>query len=280
MDPKITVILLTCNRTAYVRRALEGLLKQTYTHWTLTASDCSVEPAIRAELRKIMEEHRRNDPAHEMQVLQQPERVPQSEHLRRALVNLRTPYVALLDDDDIWMPNHLERACDCLDQSSRHGLAISNGRVIDADGVEQGWTNSREDPLPDAGDQKGWLRLFMSSFFGSSSGYVFRYEALANHTFFSTSMVDIHLALSILLDQYQVVGFPEASYYYRVHGGSSYQKGLQVVRDRNDLRLWLFRHEGLRIARKFPLFLLLVVKSAGSKAWDAFRDATRKLFAL
>jgi len=273
MVPKITVILLTCNRTAFVRQALEGLMKQTYTNWALTASDCSVDPEARAEVREVIEEHRRNDPAHETQFLQQSERVPQSENLRRALVGLRTPYVALLDDDDIWMPNHLERACEWLDQNPRHGMAISNGRVIDANNVVHGWTNSREAPLPDANDEKGWLRLFMSSFFGSSSGYVFRYEALKNHIFYPTSMVDIHLALSVLLNHYQVIGFREASYFYRVHEGSSYQKGLQVVRDRDELRLWLFRRQGLRIAWKFPLFPLLVAKSAGAKARDVFRDA-------
>jgi len=227
-----------------------------------------------------MEEYRRNNPAHEAQIIQQPERVSQGEHLRRALLNVHTPYVALLDDDDIWMPNHLERACEWLDQSSSHGLAISNGRVIDADSVERGWTNSREDPLPDSADRQGWLRLFMSTFFGSTSGYVFRREAIANHTFFPTSMVDIHLALSILLNHYQVIGFPEPSYLYRVHGGSSYQKGSQVVRDRDDLRLWLFRRQGLRIIRKFPLFFLLVIKSAGSKARDTVLDATRKRCAV
>ncbi len=174
------------------------------------------------------------------------------------------------------MPVHLERACQWLDQSPRHGLAISNGRVINADGVVQGWTNSRESPLPNITDQRGWLRLFMTSFFGSSSGYIFRHEAIANHTFFPTSMVDIHLALSILLNRYQVTGFPEASYFYRVHEGSSYQKGLQVVRDRNNLRLWLFQRQGLRIALKFPLFLFLVVKSAASKAKDALQNAGQK----
>jgi cellulose synthase/poly-beta-1,6-N-acetylglucosamine synthase-like glycosyltransferase len=270
MIPKISVILLTCNRTAFVRKALEGILQQSYSDWTLTASDCSSDPAAREELGRIMEEHRRKDTAHEMHVLQQPERIPQGEHLRRALESVSTPYVALLDDDDIWMPDHLERALAWLEENPKHGLAISNGRVIDADGAIGLWTNSREEPLPDPTDQQGWLRLFMSSFFGSTSGYVFRKEAIANHTFLATSMVDIHLALSVLLNDYQVVGFPEASYYYRVHEGSSYQKGRQVVRDRNDLRLELFRNQGLRIIRKFPLFPVLVLKSAMSKARDAF----------
>jgi hypothetical protein len=112
----------------------------------------------------------------------------------------------------------------------------------------------------------------MTSFFGSTSGYVFRREAIENHTFFATSMVDVHLALSILLNRYQIVGYPEASYFYRVHRASSYIKGAQVVRDRHDLRLWLFRQQGLRIAGRFPLFPLLVVKSAGAKAMDTFRD--------
>jgi cellulose synthase/poly-beta-1,6-N-acetylglucosamine synthase-like glycosyltransferase len=276
MPPRVTVILLTCNRTSFVRQALDGLLKQRFIDWTLTASDCSTEPALRDEIRSVIEDYRRKDPAHEIRFIQQPERIVQSEHLKRALVGIQTPYVALLDDDDIWMPDHLERACQWLDQSPRHGLAISNGRIIDAEGIEQGWTNSREDPLPESSNLHGWLRLFMTSFFGSTSGYVFRYEAIAHHTFFPTSLVDVHLALSILLNHFQLVCFPEASYFYRVHGGSSYTKGAQVVQDRHDLRLWLFQQQGLRIVRKFPLFLFMVAKSAGSRAIAIFQDATRK----
>jgi cellulose synthase/poly-beta-1,6-N-acetylglucosamine synthase-like glycosyltransferase len=270
MIPKISVILLTCNRTSFVRKALEGVLQQAYPDWTLRASDCSSDPAAREELAAILEEHRRKDTAHETRLIQQPEKVPQGEHLRRVLEGVTTPYVALLDDDDIWMPEHLQRALAWLEESPRHGLAISNGRVIDVDGTVGMWTNSREDPLPNATDQRGWLRLFMSSFFGSSSGYVFRSEAIANHSFLATSMVDIHLALSVLLNDYQITGFPEASYYYRVHQGSSYQKGRQVLRDRNNLRIELFRDQGLRIMSKFPLFPALVLKSAISKAMDSF----------
>jgi len=276
MAPKVTVILLTCNRTTYVRQALEGLRRQTYADWTLTASDCSVEPAARAEIHGVMEEYRRNNPAHEMRIIQQPERIFQGEHLHRALLTVNTPYVAFLDDDDVWMPNHLERACEWLDQSPRRGLAISNGRVIDADNVEQGWTNSRENPIPDAADERGWLRLFMSSFYGSTSGFVFRQEALANHPFLPTPLVDIHVGISVALNDYQIVGFPEASYLYRVHGGSFYERGSSIVRDRHNLRLWLFRRQGLRIIRKFPLFLFLVLKSAASVAGSAFRGATQK----
>ena len=287
MIPKVSVILLTCNRTSFVRQALEGLLQQSYIDWTLIASDCSYDPAAREELHQILQEHRRKDTVHETQIIQQPGRVPQSEHHRRALLQVKTPFVAYLDDDDIWLPNHLERTCAWLEQSPRHGLAISNGRVIDGEGVPHGWTNSREDPLPDAGDQRAWLRFFMSSFYGSTSGYVFRKEALADHPFLPTPMVDIHVALTITLNGYEVMCFPEPSYLYRVHGDSFYEnyrvpgsalyeKGPFIVRDRHNLRLWLFRSQGLRITRKFPLFPLFVIKSAGSVVKNAVQGTMRK----
>src|ERR1019366_1420004 len=104
MISTITVVLLTCNRTAFVRKALDGLLQQADADWTLTASDCSDEPAAREELHRILEDFRRNNPAHETRIIQQPKRIPQGEHLRLALQSVDTTYVALLDDDDIWMP--------------------------------------------------------------------------------------------------------------------------------------------------------------------------------
>jgi hypothetical protein len=57
---------------------------------------------------------------------------------------------------------------------------------------------------------------------------------------------------------------------------SLYDKGPFILRDRHNLRLWLFRCQGLRIVRKFPLFLLYVIKSAVAVAKGAFQDTTRK----
>jgi glycosyltransferase involved in cell wall biosynthesis len=286
MIPKVTVILLTCNRTTFVRAALEGLLKQTYQPWALVASDCSDKPDARQEINDVLKDFAQKAQGHEVKIIQQPGRVPQSQHHRLALAEVQSDYAAYLDDDDIYLPEHLERACAWLDGSSKRGLAVSNGRVIDGDGAVHGWTNSREMPLPAANDQQAWLRLFMSSFYGSTSGYVFRKEALKGHPFINTPMVDIHVAVTITVNGYEITGFPEASYLYRVHGQSFYasyqvpgtslyEKGPFIVRDRHNLRLWLVPSQGLRLTQKFPLFPFLVVKSAGAVIKDICLGTTR-----
>ena len=273
MEPTIAVVFLSCNRTAFIREALESIRQQAFTGWSVVASDCSNNPVARKEITEILQEFREKVPEHKVQILLQPKIMPEGENLRAALAAVTEPYVALLHDDDVWMPNHLERSVAWLDQSPKHGLTISNGRVIDANSAVLGWTNSRETPLPQPSDQKGWLRLLMTSFFGAASGYVFRKEALAGHLFYPIAVVDIDVAVSILLNDYEVIGLPEASYFYRVHAGSNYQKGLQVIRDRHIWRLWLFRRQGLRIMLKFPLFIFLVAKSAAERIHDVFQTA-------
>jgi cellulose synthase/poly-beta-1,6-N-acetylglucosamine synthase-like glycosyltransferase len=259
---QITVVLLTCNRSGFVGQALRGVLEQSFRDWKLVASDCSDDPQIRAEVAHILEEHTCCDILDRITVVRQPERVAQAAHLMRVLADVNTPFVALLDDDDFWLPNHLERALGWLRLNPLHGLAISRYRTMDKEG--RVFTEPSDQPLsqpPAPTARREWLGIHLRSFYGSSSCFVFRRDAIAGHRFFVTSMVDNHLAISILLNAYQVMGFPEPSVRYRAHEGSSYQKGDQLLLDRDVLRLWLFLHQGWRITIEYPLFPLLVVKS-------------------
>jgi glycosyltransferase involved in cell wall biosynthesis len=271
-NPKLTIIFLSCNRTAYIREALEGIRAQACTDWKMIASDCSAKPESRAAIRQMVEEFKASMPDHDIEIIQQPKIIPEGEHMRCTLAKVTTPYIALLHDDDVWLPDHLRRGAEWLDQNPRHGLSMSNGIVIDDKSVRQGWTNSREDPLPLG--RQGWFRLLMGSFFGSASGYIFRHEAIVHHTFYPVAVVDIDMALRVLRNGYEITGFTEATYLYRIHQASSYLKGEQVVRDRHAWRLWLFRREGLSIVLQCPVFFLLVVKSAMAKISYAFRGVS------
>ena len=260
---QITIVLLTWNRSEFLRQALRGVLQQSFSNWKLLASDCSDNSQTRAEVAQIMQEHARSDAFHETIIVQQPGRVSHAEHLRRVLSSVTTPFVALLDDDDVWLPQHLERAWKWLGEKPLHGLAMSRFYFMDKDGRVAQDCSSQSDPRPpNPADRRGWLGLELRSFYGAASGFVFRREAISNHWFFDTPAVDNHLAVSILLNGYLVIGFPEPTFLYRVHDRSSYQKGDQLLLDRHELRLWLFWHQGWRINREYPLFPLLVIKSA------------------
>jgi cellulose synthase/poly-beta-1,6-N-acetylglucosamine synthase-like glycosyltransferase len=260
---EVTVVLLTCNRSEFLREALRGVLQQSFGDWKLLASDCSDDPQTRTEVAQIMQDHTRRDASHQTIIVQQSEKVSQAEHLRRVLCSVTTPFVALLDDDDVWLPQHLERAWKWLRDEPLNGLAISRYYCMDKDGrVAKDSSNQSPPQPPDPTDRRGWLGLELRSFFGATSGFVFRREAITNHRFFTTPAVDVHLAISILLNGYLVIGFPEPTLLYRVHDRSSYQKGEQLLLDRHELRLWLFWHQGWRITGQYPLFPLLVIKSA------------------
>ena len=261
--PQITIVLLSCNRSEFLRQALRGVLQQSFGDWKLLASDCSDNPQTRAEVAQIMQEHACGDVFHQTIIVQQPGKVSHAEHLRRVLSSVTTPFVALLDDDDIWLPQHLERAWKFLRDQPLHGLAISRYYSMDKDGrVAMDCSSQSAHQPPDPTDRRAWLGLELRSFYGAKSGFVLRRDAISNHRFFNTPAVDNHLAVSILLNGYIVIGFPEPTFLYRMHDRSSYQKGEQLLLDRHELRLWLFWHQGWRITRQYPLFPLLVIKSA------------------
>ena len=186
----------------------------------------------------------------------------QATHLSAALNAVESPYVALLDDDDYWAPNHLQRATEWLEQDKLNGLTLSNGQIVDGANNLKGFTNSPTLEIPHESKPKDWLYWLLRTYYGSTSGFVFRKAALAGWTFPNFPCIDLHIAVGILVNGYQCKGFSASSYYYREHEQSNYTKGDQVLRERHQWRIWLARNHGIQLTRKCLKFPLLVLKSA------------------
>ncbi|MBD6617930.1 glycosyltransferase family 2 protein [Komarekiella sp. 'clone 1'] len=257
-----TVLILTCNRSNYLSKALASVYAQTYKDYKIVISDCSDDLQERGKIKEIVNEYKTSFPNKELLFIQQLSRLPQALHLELVMKEVSTPYVGLLDDDDIWQSHHLERSIEYLDNHENIGITISNGISINEEGEIIGFTNSLDHEPPNWTNRKECFNLLMKTYYGSTSGYIFRIKAIQNHKFYNTPCVDVHLAITIICNNFDVKFFKEASYFYLVHKSSYYgHNPFKYKIHRHTLRLWLFKNQGLQIITKYPNFTLLFFKS-------------------
>ncbi|MFT3761947.1 MAG: glycosyltransferase [Pseudoxanthomonas sp.] len=125
--PRVSVIVPVYNGERYIRQALESALAQTYRDFELLVIDDGSTDASAA----IAGEFAARDP-----------RVACISQANMGIVGARNTamrhargcYYALLDSDDMWMPDHLQRAVAALDSDPRLALVYANVRFVDEDG--------------------------------------------------------------------------------------------------------------------------------------------------
>lgn len=125
---RVSIIVPAYNAAAFLPLALQSVLRQTYPHWeTVIVDDGSTDntrdvieqwmPAFRGRLRYLHQENRGVSAAR-----------------NTAIHASRGELIALLDADDVWLDNRLERGVDALDVNSEAGLVHAQVIRIDRDG--------------------------------------------------------------------------------------------------------------------------------------------------
>jgi len=115
--PKVTVLTPTYNRPDYLPEAVRSVVNQRFTDWEmLVINDGGVDVAdIVAEVGD-----------ERVTYLNRPQNRGKAACLNLGLERARGEYIAYLDDDDIWYPNHLGTLADVLDANPGIGAAYSD----------------------------------------------------------------------------------------------------------------------------------------------------------
>jgi glycosyltransferase involved in cell wall biosynthesis len=128
MDPLVTVVIPVFNGERFIAQALDSVLRQTFTDWELVIVDDGstdataqrIEPYLQLpSIRYIRQKNRGSGSAR-----------------NRALSVAKGRYVALLDHDDLWLPDKLLMQMDLLATQPDVKLVHGNIRFIDGEGVE------------------------------------------------------------------------------------------------------------------------------------------------
>lgn len=262
-ETPVTIFLLARNRPHYLSSTLKSIEAQLYRQWRLVLSDNSTDEASALANEALLEEFRHRNPDHLVRYVRRSGKLSVMEHFRLGLQEIQTPFTAVHNDDDIWLPQHLQQSVDWLSQSEKHGITASDALIIDSVGKETGALLSWSKPPADA-DYSGWLRIFLSnkhSHFGNFPGFVFRTKIVQQVPAIDTDLADAIAIIWNVMYGYYVKGFSEPSFLYRIHDLSVTKTATSLVIDRHRLIIWLARHHFLLMTTRYNPFPLVVLKS-------------------
>lgn len=213
----VSVIIPAYNRSAYIDQTVQSVLEQTYPQVELIVVDDGSTDGTYEQLqaygnriRLLSHENRQNK--------------GQSAALNLGLQAASGDYIAILDSDDYWAPDKLERQVACLQANPDIGLVYCNGYHVDAGGRvlypfhPEGHTepNDPNQLLLDC-----YMLLPQSSLVRAA---VFRQAGLFDESLRAAQDHDMLIRIAELTTfAYQ----PEYGFYYRRHGASISQNGLE-----------------------------------------------------
>jgi len=212
--PSVSVIIPTYNRPDYLAAALESVRGQTFTDWEALVIDDG--PTLEAEFVV----HSLNDARFKY--------LPQTHAGRSAARNLgmraaRGRYIALLDDDDIFLPDKLAHQVDYLDRHQDVDLTASGVQIIDAQGemrrVWRCWLTQPNLTL---------LSCLYSCPLVPSTVLLKRERLDRLDYWFDSNMEsaeDVDFFVRLLCAGCVMAWWPEIVTLYRVHAGNSQQDG-------------------------------------------------------
>ena len=115
---RVSVIMRTHNRLEHVREAIESVLAQTLKDFELLIINDGGHDGIREIVDSFNSEKIRY---YKLQINRGP-----TGALNEGVLRARGEYIAYLDDDDIYYPNHLETLTNYIDKNSHYDVVYSN----------------------------------------------------------------------------------------------------------------------------------------------------------
>ncbi len=116
-NPMVSVITPTFNRPRYLRAAVESVVKQTLDDWELLVVNDGGE-----DVRHVVDAFSDD----RIRYFHRSRNAGKAACLNIALRRARGRYVAYLDDDDLWYPEHLETLAGALEDNPEYGAAYSD----------------------------------------------------------------------------------------------------------------------------------------------------------
>jgi len=130
LNPKVSVIMPVYNGEKYVEEAVNSILLQTFSNWELiVVNDASTDGT-----EKILEKFKNT----RIKVIKNERNSGSVVSRNIACQNSLGEYIAILDADDVAMPDRLKEQVKFLDAHSDFGLVGSWAKIIDKDGRQLG----------------------------------------------------------------------------------------------------------------------------------------------
>jgi glycosyltransferase involved in cell wall biosynthesis len=130
-SPRVSVLMLTFNRPKFISRAIESIVAQSFTNWELIV----VHDGPNEEIAAILKGWEAREPR--VRYIRRLEKGNIAQANNHGLRQARGEYVAVLDDDDYWIPrDKLERQVRFLDEHPDYAGCGAGAVCIDEQGRE------------------------------------------------------------------------------------------------------------------------------------------------
>ncbi|MGI9345847.1 MAG: glycosyltransferase family 2 protein [Gammaproteobacteria bacterium] len=123
--PNISVMLLVYNRSEFLAEAIDSLLAQSFKEFELILID---DHSTQPDCLELLEQYRKKDTR--IRLIRQPENLGVAAGRNRAIAEAQAPYIATLDDDDLYESNKLQLQYDCLEQNPQLGACATLEKTI------------------------------------------------------------------------------------------------------------------------------------------------------
>lgn len=176
-NPVVSVILPTHNRRNYLAESVDSVLRQTFENFELIVVDDASDDETPAFLDGLAKRDGR------VRVIRTNENLGCNGARNLALERVRGSYVALIDDDDLALPERLERTVEGFSSSPNVDVVCTGYRFVDADGLELPWAApvAFDQPLTDGA--AAFERLYCDWAWLPTCALAMRAELFEKHRF-------------------------------------------------------------------------------------------------
>jgi glycosyltransferase involved in cell wall biosynthesis len=241
--PRVSILLTCYQHRAYIEAAVEGIRAQTYRDFEIIAIDDGSQDGTREWLAEQTD----------LRVILNEKNLGTYGTLNRALAEAQGEFVAVLNDDDVWMPEKLARQVQLFDANPKVALVHTGGRFIDGAGnVTTGNPLGFAFPRFETGDILLGLvyenKIIASAALARTA--VIRELGGFDENYFGSGDWNMWFRVA---EQHQVGYVSGELTDYRVHGTNASHKLERIWRDDERLRIWIAERLELLDAGRFPV---------------------------
>jgi len=276
--PRVSILLTCFNHRAFIEQAVEGIRSQTYRDLEVIAIDDGSTDGTREWLSEQPD----------ITLVFNPNNIGTYATLNVGLEKATGEFIAVLNDDDVWLPDKLDRQVAMMDERLSVGLVHTGGHFIDGAGAKQeGNPLGFRFPTFETGDLL--LGLVYENKIIASAALARRacFERLGgfDESYFGSGDWQMWYRIA---EEYEVGFVNEPLTLYRVHGANASHKLERIWRDDERLRTWMVPRLD-RLANRFSpqdsqkaiafnwaaLGTVQALNGRPSEARDSFRSSTK-----
>lgn len=220
--PKVSVVIPTRNRAGMMPETLDSVLAQTFTDFeVIVSNNHSTDDTAR-----VLSEYAARDGR--VRPVMPPEPGAAADNVNNGLRHATGDYVAILCDDDLWVPEFLAKTCAVLDtRPDVHAVAAAFWEWSPQHNYENPWCVTEPEGVIADG-----LCYYMSSAGGIClASTIHRREGVCDEPIPSTSTFDEALYIRLLERGEAFYRLPIPLARYRIHAGSGVAKTVAFYND-------------------------------------------------